>query len=382
VAGRLPLGMTLALLLLVHDTSGSFGAAGAVVGAFGLASAAGAPLLGRLVDRHGQPHVLLACGAAESALLLALLAASHAHAPELALVALGAATGATVPPIAACVRVLWPQVVADPAAREAAFSLDATVQELVWASGPLLVGGAVALASPSAAVAGMAVVTLFGTAWFAAAPAARAWAPQRHDGPHRHPLATPGLRVLLASSVAAGLAMGTFEVGMPGLAHDLHAPGATGALLALGAVGSLCGGVLFGLRAWRTPVEARLAATLTAAAVVMLPLLAVQTTGEALVAAWVSGLAWAPTLSCTYALVGRLAPPGALTEAFTWNGAAVGGGLAAGVALGGTLVDAGGSAAAFSFGIACALAAALIVTTRRHALAHAAARTSPARAAG
>jgi MFS family permease len=374
--------MTLALLLLVHDTSGSFGAAGAVVGAFGLASAAGAPVIGRLVDRHGQPRVLTACAAAESALLLALLAASHAHAPEPALVALGAATGATVPPIAACVRVLWPQVVADPAVRETAFSLDATVQELVWASGPLLVGGAVAVASPSAAVAGMAVVTLLGTAWFAAAPAARAWAPDRHDGPRLHPLAAPGLRVLLGSSVAAGLAMGTFEVGMPGLAHDLHAPGATGALLALGAVGSLCGGLLFGLRAWRTPVEVRLAATLTAAAVLMLPLLAVATTGEALAAAWVSGLAWAPSLSCTYALVGRLAPPGALTEAFTWNGAAVGGGLAAGVAVGGTLVDAGGSAAAFSFGIACALAGALVVTTRRRALAGAAGRTSPARAAG
>jgi MFS family permease len=374
--------MTLALLLLVHDTSGSFGAAGAVVGAFGLASAAGAPVLGRLVDRHGQPRVLVACAVVESTLLLALLAASHAHAPELALVALGAATGATVPPIAACVRVLWPQVVPDPAVREAAFSLDATVQELVWASGPLLVGGAVAVASPSAAVAGMAVVTLLGTAWFAAAPAARAWAPHRHDGPRLHPLSEPGLRVLLASSVAAGLAMGTFEVGMPGLAHDLHAPGATGALLALGAIGSLCGGLLFGLRTWRTPVEVRLAATLTLAALVLLPLLAVQTTGEAFAAAWVSGLGWAPTLSCTYALVGRLSPPGALTEAFTWNGAAVGGGLAAGVALGGTLVDAGGSAAAFSFGIGCALTAALIVTTRRRALALAAGRTSPARAAG
>lgn len=381
MAGRLPLGMTLALLLLVHDTSGSFGAAGAVVGAFGLASAAGGPVLGRLVDRHGQPRVLVGCATAESALQLALLAASHAHAPELVLVALGAATGATVPPIAACVRVLWPQVVPDPAAREAAFSLDATVQELVWASGPLLVGGAVAVASPSAAVAGMAVVTLLGTAWFATAPPARAWTPHRHDGPHLHPLTAPGLRVLLASSVAAGLAMGTFEVGMPGLAHDLHAPGATGALLALGAIGSLCGGLLFGLRAWRSPVEVRLAATLTVAALVMLPLLAVKSTPAALVAAFVSGIGWAPALSCTYALVGRLAPPGAMTEAFTWNGAAVGGGIAAGVALGGTLVDAGGSAAAFSFGIAAAVAGALVVSARRRALAGAAARTSPARAA-
>jgi predicted MFS family arabinose efflux permease len=374
--------MTLALLLLVHDTSGSFGAAGAVVGAFGLAAAAGAPVLGRLVDRLGQPRVLTTCAAFQAAFLLALLAASHAHAPEGALVVLGAACGAAVPPISACVRVLWPQVVPDPASREAAFSLDATVQELVWASGPLLVGGAVALASPSAAVAAMAVATLLGTAWFATAPAARAWRPQRHDGPKTHPLALPGMRVLLGSSLAAGLAMGSFEVGMPGLAHELHAPGAIGALLALGAIGSLCGGLAFGMRAWRAPVEMRLGATLAAAALLMAPLLVVTTTPAALLAAWVSGLAWAPTLSSTYALVGRLAPPGAMTEAFTWNGAAVGGGLAAGVALGGTLVDAGGSAAAFTFGIAAALTAAAVVTTRRRALAPAAAHTSRAPAAG
>lgn len=360
--------MTLAILLLVHDTSGSFGAAGAVVGASGLASAVAAPRLGRLVDRHGQPRVLILCAAVQSALLLALLAAAHAHAPEVVLVALGAATGAAIPPIAACVRVLWPQVVTDPAAREAAFSLDATVQELVWAFGPLLVGGTVALASPSAAVAGMAVVTLVGTAWFASAPAARAWTPHDHDGPRLHPLGEPGLRVLLVSSLAAGLAMGTFEVGMPGLAHDIHAPGVTGALLGLASVGSLCGGLAFGLRAWRTPIEVRLVATLALIAVVMLPLLVVATTGEALAAALLSGLGWAPALSCTYALIGRLAPPGAITESFTWNGAAVGGGLAAGVAVGGVLVDAGGSDAAFTTGIGCALASALVVTLRRRAL--------------
>lgn len=361
--------MTLAILLLVRDATHSFGPAGAVVGAFGLAAAAGAPILGRLVDRLGQPRVLVPAAAANGATLVAIVVAAHAHAPIGALVALGALAGACLPPISACVRVLWPALVDDPRARESAFALDATVQELVWATGPLLVGGAVALLSPAAAVLGMAAMTVAGTLWFATAPAARAW--QGHAGarPPRAHAHAAGLRALLVSSLGAGVAMGTMEVGLPGLAHDLGTPGATGALLALGALGSLTGGLAFGLRAWSTPVERRLAILLATAALVTTPLLIVDSTPLALAAAYVSGLAWAPALSCTYALVGRLAPAARITEAFTFNGAAVGGGIAAGVAIGGLLVDAGGGAAAFAFGIASALAAALVVTGRRAALA-------------
>jgi predicted MFS family arabinose efflux permease len=359
--------MTLAILLLVRDATGSFGPAGAVVGAFGLAAAAGGPVLGRLVDRLGQPRVLVPCAAANGGLLAAIVVAADAGAPPAALVVLGALTGACLPPISACVRVLWPQLVPDPRARETAFALDATVQELVWSTGPLLVGGAVAILSPAAAVLGMAAVTVAGTLWFSGAPAARAW--RGHGARGSHALRTAGLRALLASSLGAGMSMGTLEVGLPGLAHDLGAPGAAGVLLALCSIGSLCGGVAFGLRRWSSPVEARLTVLLGVAGVVMAPLLLVGSTPAAIAAAWVSGLAWAPALSCTYALVGRLAPAAAITEAFTWNGAAVGGGIAAGVAIGGVLVDAGGGAAAFAFGMVTALAAALVVRGRRRALA-------------
>jgi predicted MFS family arabinose efflux permease len=376
VAGRLPLGMTLALLLLVRDSTGSFGPAGAVVGAYGIASSAGGPLLGRLVDRLGQTRVLLPAAVLNAAALVAIVVAARADAPAAALIVLGALVGTVLPPIAACVRVIWPELVTEPKAREAAFALDATVQELVWSCGPLLVGAAIALASPSAAVLAMAAVTLAGTLWFASSPAVRARGGHGARRPATRALTAPGMRVLLVGSFGAGIGMGTIEVGLPGIAHDLHHTGASGALLALCSFGSLTAGVLFGARAWRSTLELRLAALLALAAVLLVPLTFVATLPEALALAYISGFGWAPILSCVYALVGRLSPPAAMTEAFTWNGAAVGGGIAAGVAAGGALVDAGGGGAAIAFGIAACVAAAGAIAGRRRTLAHAAAATA------
>ena len=62
--GAMPIGMFgLAILLLARETTGSFGTAGRIVGAFGLANALGAVAQGRLMDRLGQTTVLrLAAG--------------------------------------------------------------------------------------------------------------------------------------------------------------------------------------------------------------------------------------------------------------------------------------------------------------------------------
>src|SRR3954462_5404348 len=55
VFARLPLTMApLALLLLTQQETGSYHWAGLVCGAYAISVAAAAPVLGRMVDRHGQ----------------------------------------------------------------------------------------------------------------------------------------------------------------------------------------------------------------------------------------------------------------------------------------------------------------------------------------
>ncbi len=59
VVARLPISMApLAAVLLVQQVRGSYAVAGLVVGAYALGATVGTPLLGRLVDRLGQPRVI------------------------------------------------------------------------------------------------------------------------------------------------------------------------------------------------------------------------------------------------------------------------------------------------------------------------------------
>lgn len=60
VVSRLPVGMVaVALVIFVHDRTGSFGIAGAVAAAYTIGLGGTAPLLGRLVDRRGPWPVLV-----------------------------------------------------------------------------------------------------------------------------------------------------------------------------------------------------------------------------------------------------------------------------------------------------------------------------------
>ena len=109
VATRVPNGMVaLSLVLLLRERTGSFALAGVAVGAFALSSAAVAPLQGILVDRLGQPRVLVACALGQATVLVLLVLAAHMRLPSATLVVLVAFAGALVPPSMACARALWP----------------------------------------------------------------------------------------------------------------------------------------------------------------------------------------------------------------------------------------------------------------------------------
>ena len=76
-----------------------------MAGAFALGGALGAPAIGRLVDRFGQPRVLVPVAVGHAAGLGALVAlgpAGRAARPSSSLTAL--ATGVCIPPISAVLR--------------------------------------------------------------------------------------------------------------------------------------------------------------------------------------------------------------------------------------------------------------------------------------
>jgi MFS family permease len=370
VVGRLPVGMfSLAILLFVHGATGSFLTAGLAVGAFTAGGAVVGPALGALVDRVGQTPVLLPAAVLQAALLSALVLVgleTPAHLPVAVLVAVAAAAGASLPPIAGCVRALWAEAV--PAEElQTAYALDATTQETIWTLGPLLVGVVAGFASPAAAVEACAVLTVAGTAYFATSPLSRGW---RAQGRERHRgsalAARPDLRLLLYTVVLAGIVIGAVEVGLTALAVQGGARWASGPLLALFSVGSMTGGLLYAARSWTVPLARRYAMLLGAMTCAVAPLIAVPPLAAAFALSVLAGLALAPMITCQFALVGALAPEGTVTEAFTWHRAATVAGMAGGSAVGGSLIDVRGPGAAFALGCAgVAAAAALAVLGRR-----------------
>jgi MFS family permease len=105
---RLPLAMgQIAVLLLVADTSGSYGAGGIAAASLAIGSAVGGPLGGMCADRGGQRIVLLVSGPAHAAGLVAVTWLAVSDAPLTALLVVCVVAGAFVPQVGPLVRVRW-----------------------------------------------------------------------------------------------------------------------------------------------------------------------------------------------------------------------------------------------------------------------------------
>jgi MFS family permease len=362
LVARLPQGMApLAVLLLVRGATHSYAAAGAAVGASAFATAACAPVLGRLVDARGRRRVLLPLAGGQAVLYGLLVLAAQSHAGVAVLIVLAALSGALLPPVAPVVRVMLGEMFDDPDTRDTAYALEAVVQEMLWITGPLFVALVVAVGSPAVAVGMLGVVCLGGTTLFLRSPWLRREAAAGTDRAVRtSALASPELRALLAPIALTGAGLGAIEVGLPSLALHAGSRPASGLLLALWSVGSMAGGLWYGARVWRSSLARRYRMLLGLAVLCTAPLIAARSIPAGVVCSLLAGLTIAPMFSCQYALVGRAVTAGSETEAFTWVSAALVGGLAAGSAIGGAVIALGGVSAPFLVACGATMLAALL----------------------
>jgi predicted MFS family arabinose efflux permease len=304
-----------------------------------------------------------------SALGFGALAAAGGHVPPVALAGLAALAGASIPPVGACMRALWSDLLGHDDQLQAAFAVESTVQELIFVVGPPLVALLAAAFSPAVAVLGTAVLLLIGVAVFASTPASRAWRPRRRAGDWAGALRSPGIRAVLATIVLLASAFGTVDVTVVAGAEQLGSRTLAGPLLALWALGSMVGGLAFGARASGRGPEQRVVGLLALVAA-GIALLSVATGLVQLAAGMVlAGLGIAPAIACLYLLVDRLAPAGTVTEAFTWVTTAFATGFAVGNALGGTLVQRVGTDRAFLVAASGIAVGALLARLRRPTLA-------------
>lgn len=374
---RMPIGIDgLAMLLFTRAQTGSLAAAGLVAAAFGLGNAVTSPVQGRLIDRRGHARVMLPLAALHASSLGGLVAFGLSGAPAAVLVACGLAAGATIPPVGSVVRPMLPGLLSDdPALLPTAYAIDGVVIELVFITGPLLTAVAVSVASPAAALLAACALVIVGTVVLVTAPASRTWRPAPSES-ERHllgALASPGVRTLVAAAAPVGFAIGATEVTMTAFASDHGSRAAAGVLMAMWAVGSGLGGLAYGAREHGLQPAARwlrlaIVFPLCSAPLALAPSIAVM--GPL---ALVAGLCLAPLLAAANQLIGDVAPPGAVTEAFAWPITAIALGVSAGSGSAGAIVQAADWHTGFVIVVAGGLVTTAIAVGRRTTLAEPAA---------
>jgi MFS family permease len=369
VLARMPIGIdSLAMVLFVRAETGSFARAGLVAAAFGLGVGCSAPVLGRLIDRHGHARVMLPLAGLHAASLGALVVFGLAEAPTGVLVACGLAAGLTIPPVGSVVRPLLAGLLEDDAGLlPTAYALDGIAIEVVFVTGPLLTAAIVIVASPAVALLVACGFVILGTVVLVMAPASRAWRPDAGDH-ERHllgALASPGVRTIVAATAPAGFALGATEVTMTAFASDHGSRAAAGALLAVWALGSAIGGLTYGGREHTSapgPRWVRLAALFPLCSI---PLILAPSIAVMAPLAVIAGLCLAPYMAAANQLVGDVAPAGAVTEAFAWPITAIGLGAAVGSAAAGAIAQTWGWRPGFAAVVAAGMVTAAIAVVGR-----------------
>jgi len=354
--GRLPIGIVgLSILLLAQSATGSFARGGATAAAYVVGLACFAPVLGRFIDRSGPRPVLLWCGCAFPAALIALVLAVRAGTDAAVALALAFAAGANFPPITVCMRTFFRRRLGEESLLATAYSLESVLIETIFIAGPILVAVFVAYASAAVAVLFAAFCALTGTLMFVRSPALKDWRIEaRTAASLSGPLAERGFVSLLAVILGYSAAFGLVEIGVTAYAAEAGSPALAGVLLGLMSVGSAAGGLAYGSRSWRLPLARQFAATLCIlGAGVALLALPMHAWLFALVSV-AAGIVMAPALTIQSMLVARTASPQHMTEAFTWSTTGLLAGVGIGIATGGWLIERWNSGATF---VAAAIAA-------------------------
>lgn len=367
---RLPVGINgLAVILFLRQQTGSFAVAGLVAGGLGVGSAAGAQVVGRLVDRAGV-RVLVPVAAVHAAALGLLVAGGIGGAPTAALVLVGVLAGASVPPTSSVLRALWPALLdGREDLLQAAYAMDSVGIELLFTLGPLVTALLATLLAPAAALAVSAATVLAGTLAFVAQPAAVApeqkSPPAERSGGHlAGALRSPGVLTLALTSVPPGIGLGICEVALPAFSDAHGAANRAGLLLAVWSVGSAAGGIAYGVMR-RPPLQLVHLAVSVLLPLSLLPLAAAPSLGVMALLVLPAGMFIAPLLATRNELIGWVAPDDARTEAFTWPQTAFVAGIAIGSAIAGGLVETAGSSPAFLVAGGVAAIGAVIAVARR-----------------
>jgi predicted MFS family arabinose efflux permease len=175
-------------------------------------------------------------------------------------------------------------------------------------------------------------------------------APSRQDvaaASSAGPLHSGRFRVLLVAAACYGVAAGILNLAFVAFAAAHGGVAWAGVLVAVWGAGTLAGGLAYGSRNWRFPVEGRAMVCLALFSAVLMLLAAAPGLPALAVLMVPLGIPLSPWLGSLSTSVQRAVPAAGTTEAFAWTFAVITVGMAAGNACGGVIIQAANAQAAF-----------------------------------
>lgn len=360
LVARIPIStVSLGIVLLVSQQTGSYGLAGAISAVYVLANALLAVVHGRLADRLGQARALGPAIVVFGVAGIAVVATVTTGAPTWTTYAAAAVAGGALPQVGSCVRARWAHVLrGDAPGVQTAFALEAVVDEAVFIAGPIVVTFLATLWHPAAGILTAVVTGLVGT--LALTSQRRTQPPVTPHDPStgaRPPLPLGTMAALTALCFGLGSIFGAAEVATVAFAEEQDAKAWAGVLLALWALGSLAAGVVVGAVAWRVGPAVRMRWSAAALTLAMAPLIVAPSVWVLGLVLLVAGAAISPTLISTMSLIEQAAPRERVTEAMAVLHTGMAAGIAPGAALAGLCIDTWGAHAAYVVPVAAGVIA-------------------------
>lgn len=360
---RLPISMIgLSIVLLVTDRFGSFALAGSLSACFALAAALIAPYGARFIDRFGQRLLLPVLAGGQAALLVLLVVGIAQAWPLPALFAIALAAGGIGPNIGSLVRARWIATLGPDPLLRTAFAWESVLDEVVFIVGPPLATYLALSASPAAGLLVCAALLLSGSLALAAQRRTEPEPVRRPAGTRsRHALLLPGMPLITLLMVLLGAVFGSFEVTTVAFAEAVGAAQATGWLLASYAAGSMVGGIALGAVSIARPLTSQLRLATLVMGVVSAPLVLAPSAAALAVLAAAAGLAVAPVLILSTALVEVVVPRARITEALTVTSSGLAVGVSVAAPASGLLIDTVAASAGYLVMAGAAIGSALLM---------------------
>jgi MFS family permease len=160
--------------------------------------------------------------------------------------------------------------------------------------------------------------------------------------------------------VLLGAMFVSIDLSTVAFAQDFGHKPLAGFVLGTYAFGSATGGLWYGSRQWRTPLEKRFALTLALTVLGVATFWAQPNLVTLTCTIYLCGMTIAPTLIAGFSLLEAQAKPGRRTEAMSWLSSGISVGVAAGASAVGFIIDAHGPRLGYVFGAGCGAASAAV----------------------